>query len=166
MLEFLESEPFQTYATVVVGTVILGSHGIIYLLSIVGLLLRPFSQTLWDFSYRRRPSLPASSVVFLYPWIHLWGKPPRDIARTPFRPSRLLLIHSLWLINSVGLYVGTILYLVVMALAYQFPDISGIERPPRSDFIEPSPLTNLLLFMYIVRWTPKFGQVAKRESRS
>ena len=126
MLE-LQSEPFLTYAAVVVGTVVLGSHGLIYLLSIAGLLLRPFSRTLWDYSSQRPSSLSASAVVLLYPWIHLWGKPPRDIARTPFRPSRLLIIHTLWLINSVGLWVGVVLYFIVIAVAVLFPETVGLD---------------------------------------
>ena len=127
MLEPLQSEPFQTYAAVVVATVVLGSHVVIYLLSIVGLLLRPFSRILWDFSRRRHSSLAASAVVFLYPWIHLWGKPPRDITRTPFRPSKLLLIHTLWFINSVGLWVASTLAALVGALNELFPDVLGLD---------------------------------------
>ena len=111
MLEPLQSEPFQTYAAVVVGTIVLGSHGIIYLLSIVGLLLRPF----W-----RQP------VAFLYPWVRLSSETPDDIARTPFRPSRLLLIHALWLANSVILWVGMTLYILVIALNELFPDVFGL----------------------------------------
>ena len=69
----------------IVQQTILWSHGLTYLLSIVGLLLRPFSQTLWDFSRREPSSLLASAVVFLYPWLHLWGKPPL----CPCPPPRL-----------------------------------------------------------------------------
>ena len=66
MLEPLQSEPFQTYALIALGSIVGASHGIIYLLSIVGLLLRP----LW-----RQP------VAFLYPWVRLTAETPDDITR-------------------------------------------------------------------------------------
>lgn len=112
MLEPLQSEPFLTYAAVGVGTVVLGSHGIIYLLSIVGLLLRPF----WH-----------QPVAFFYPWVRLTAESPDDIAKTPFKPSRLLLIHALWLVNSVGLWVGYTLYALVGAINEIFPDVVGLD---------------------------------------
>ena len=112
MLEPLQSEPFQTYALIALGSIVGASHGIIYLLSIVGLLLRP----LW-----RQP------VAFLYPWVRLTAETPDDITRTPFRPSRLLLIHTLWLSSSVGLWVVATLWGIVGALADIFPDVFGID---------------------------------------
>ena len=112
MLEPLESEPFRTYALIALGSIVGGSHIIIYLLSILGLLLRPF----W-----RQP------VAFLYPWVRLTAETPDDITRTPFRPSRLLLIHTLWLSSSVGLWVGITLFLVVSAVAELFPDVIGLN---------------------------------------
>ena len=135
MLEPLESEPFRTYVSVIAWTIGFGSHGLIYLLSIVGILLRPLSRILWDLSRRQPSSLPASAavwcvrqfVVFIYPWLHLGGKTPSGIARTPFRPSRLLLIHMLWLTSSVGFWVGHSLYLSVIALNDLFPDIVGLK---------------------------------------
>ena len=135
MLEPLQSQPFRTYAAIVVYTIIFGSHGLIYFLSIVGLLLRPFSRNLWNFSSRQPSSLPASAVVwcvrqpvvFLYPWMRLTAETPGDFTRTPFRPSRLLLIHALWLINSVGFWVGITLFHVVSALNEVFPDVVGLK---------------------------------------
>ena len=112
MLEPLQSEPFRTYALIALGSIVGGSHIIIYLLSILGLLLRPF----W-----RQP------VAFLYPWVRLTAETPDDITRTPLRPSRLLLIHTLWLSSSVGLWVGITLFLVVSAVAELFPDVIGLN---------------------------------------
>ena len=58
--------------------------------------------------------------------------PPDDIARTPFKPSKLLLIHALWLINSVGLYVVFALIsgvgLVVSVLAEMLPGVFGLDN--------------------------------------
>ena len=115
MLEPLQSEPMRTYALIALGSIVGGSHIIIYLLSIVGLLLRP----LW-----RQP------VAFLYPWVRLTAETPDDITRTPLRPSRLLLIHTLWLSSSVGLWVGATLSLVVFTLNELFPDVFGLEAAP------------------------------------
>ena len=112
MLEPLQSEPFRTYALIALGSIVGGSHIIIYLLSIVGLLLRPF----W-----RQPK------AFLYPWVRLYSETLEDVTRTPFRPSRLLLIHTLWLSSSVGLWVGITLFLVVSAVAELFPDVIGLN---------------------------------------
>ena len=110
--------------------VALFSHVLIYVLSFVGLLLRAL-QTSYDFLCRRQPSsMPASAVVwclrrtvlFLYPWIYLWDKPPPDITRTPFRSPKslarihVLLVHMLWLTSSVGLWNYAALYLVVQNL--------------------------------------------------
>lgn len=120
------------------------SHGIIYVLSIVGLLLIPFSRILWDFSSQRPSSLSASIVVwclrravlFLYPWIHLWGKPPSDITRTPFGPTTFslvytLLVHILWLTSSVGFWTYVALYSIVQLLTEGFVD----NRPALVIFI-------------------------------
>ena len=115
MLEPLQSEPMRTYALIALGSIVGGSHGIIYLLSILGLLLRPF----W-----RQP------VTFLYPWVRLSSETIDDITRTPFRPSRLLLIHTLWLSSSVGLWVGATLSLVVFTLNELLPDVFGLEAAP------------------------------------
>ena len=112
MLEPLQSEPMRTYALIALGSIVGGSHGIIYLLSILGLLLRPF----W-----RQP------VAFLYPWVRLSSETIDDITGTPFRPSRLLLIHTLWLSSSVGLWVGMALLMVVFTLAELFPDVIGLN---------------------------------------
>ena len=112
MLEPLQNEPFRTYALIALGSIVGGSHIIIYLLSILGLLLRPF----W-----RQP------VAFLYPWVRLTAETPDDITRTPLRPSRLLLIHTLWLSSSVGLWVGLTLFSVVSALNELFPDVFGLD---------------------------------------
>ena len=111
MLDLLQSESFLSNVLVVLAVVVGGSHGIIYLLSIVGLLLRPF----W-----RRP------VTLLYPWVFL-TKPLDDIAKTPFRPSNFLLIHALWLTSSVSLWVGFTLYGVVIALNEIIPDVVGLD---------------------------------------
>ena len=132
-----------------------GSHGLIYLLSIVGMLLRPFSRLLLGFSVREPSSLPASIVmwcvrnlaVLLYPWMHLWTPSPSDIARTPFRPSKLLLIHSLWLFSSVGLWVGFILYLAVLALAYLFRNV--LEIDPRTYDTNTHPAGTVVIFLYL-----------------
>ena len=133
MLEPLESEPFRTYVTATVYTITFGSHGIIYLLSIVGLLLRPF----W-----RQP------VGFLYPWVRLSAKTPHDISRTPFSPSSLLLIHMLWLTSSVGLWVGYSLYVSVLALNTLFPDTVGLEVQMRHGLRVPLWMAHAILAMY------------------
>ena len=112
MLEPLQNEPFRTYALIALGSIVGGSHIIIYLLIILGLLLKPF----W-----RQP------VAFLYPWVRLTAETLEDVTRTPFRPSRLLLIHTLWLSSSVGLWVGITLFLVVSAVAELFPDVIGLN---------------------------------------
>ena len=52
MLAPFESEPFRTYALIVLGSIVGGSLAIVMFLSVAGLLLRPF----W-----RRP------VAFLFP---------------------------------------------------------------------------------------------------
>ena len=129
MLAPLESEPFQTYAVVAVGTIVLGSHGTIFLLNVLGLLLKPF----W-----RQPA------AFLYPWVYLWGEPPSDIASTPFRPSRLLLIHALWLCNSVGLWVVFALETAAALLAALINAMFGIDFRANSA----SPLSVLVIFAY------------------
>lgn len=112
MLEPLQSEPFQTYALATLGAVVGGSHGTIFLLSIVGLLLRP----LW-----RQP------IALIYPWVWLTAENPDDIARTPLRPSRLLFIHMLWFTSSVGLWVGFTLIWLVRVLNELFPDVFGLD---------------------------------------
>ena len=112
MLEPLQSEPFRAYALITLWSIVGVSNAIIYLLSIVGLLLRPF----W-----RQP------VAFLYPWVRLSAKTPDDIAGTPLSPSRLFFIHTLWFLSSVGLWVGLTLYLVVSALNELFPDRVGLD---------------------------------------
>ena len=110
------------------------SYVIIYLLSFVGLLLRAL-QTSY-FSCRRQPSsMPASAVVwclrrtvlFLYPWIYLWDKPPPDITRTPFGSTTFslvytLLIHMLWLTSSVGFWTYAALYSLAQFRAEGFVD--------------------------------------------
>ena len=111
MLEPLQSEPFQTYALIALGSIVGASHGIIYLLSIVGLLLRP----LW-----RQP------VALFYPWVYLF-KTPEGSTRTPFSPSSLLFIHALWLLSSVGLWVGITLFGLVSVLNELFPDVFGLD---------------------------------------
>lgn len=110
MLGPLESESFRAYVLMWLA-VVGGSHGIIYLLSIVGLLLRPF----W-----RRP------VAFLYSWVYLF-KSPGGSARTHFSLSGLLLIHALWLLSSVGLWVGVTLSGLVSVLNELFPDLFGLD---------------------------------------
>ena len=112
MLEPLQSEPFRTYALIAVGLVVGGSHGVIFLLSIVGLLLRP----LW-----RQP------IAVFYPWVRLTAENPDDIARTPLRPSRLLFIHMLWFTSSVGLWVGITLFGLVRILNELFPAVFGLD---------------------------------------
>ena len=111
------------------------SYVIIYLLSFVGLLLRAL-QTSWDFSCRRQPSsMPASAVVwclrrtvlFLYPWVYLWDRPPPDITRTPFGSTTFslvytLLIHMLWLTSSVGYWTSDALYSIVQVRTEGFVD--------------------------------------------
>lgn len=115
--------------------VALFSHVLIYVLSFVGLLLRAL-QTSWDFLCRRQPSsMPASVVVwclrravlFLYPWVYPWDKPPPDITRTPFRSPKsllthVLLVHMLWLTSSVGFWNSAALYLVMQNLTEGFSD--------------------------------------------
>ena len=134
MLAPFESEPFRTYALIVLGSTTGVSHAIIMFLRITGLLLRPFWQ---------------QPVALLYPWVYMWGDPPRDLARTPFRPSKLLLIHTLWFTSSVGLWVGLSLIMLGLTFAYLFPGISGIERH-RSDGTEVGLPFGLLLVMWFV----------------
>ena len=55
------------------------------------------------------------------------GKPPGDVAGTPFGPSKsllvyILLIHTLWLTSSVGFWTYAALYLVVQVLTEGFVD--------------------------------------------
>ena len=133
MLEPLESEPFRTYVSVTVWTILLGSHGVIYLLRMVGLMVRPF----W-----RHP------VAFLYPWVRLLSESPSDISKTPFRPSKLLLIHMLWLTSSVGLWVGHSLYFSVLALNDLFPDIVGLEVTLRHGLRVPLWMAYITLAIY------------------
>ena len=118
------------------------SHLIVYLLSFVGLLIRAL-QTSYDFLCRRQPSsMPASAVVwclrrtvlFLYPWIYLWDKPPPDITRTPFRSPKsllihVLLVHTLWLTSSVGLWALSTLASVKEVLPFISPAFGPITDP-------------------------------------
>ncbi len=118
------------------------SYVIIYLLSFVGLLIRAL-QTSWDFSCRRQPSsMPASAVVwclrravlFLYPWIYPWDKSPGDVAGTPFRSPKsllihVLLVHTLWLTSSVGLWALFTLAAVKEVLPFISPAFGPITEP-------------------------------------
>ena len=133
MLEPLESEPFRTYALIALGSIVGGSHGIIYLLSIVGLLLRPF----W-----RQP------VAFLYPWVGLSFETHGDITKTSFSFSSLLLIHMLWLTSSVGLWVGLSLYFSVLALNELFPGVVGLEVIMQHGLRVPAWMVSTVLAMY------------------
>lgn len=55
------------------------------------------------------------------------GQSPSDITGTHYRPSKLLLIHALWLMSSVVIWVGVTLFTLDIALNELFPDLVGIE---------------------------------------
>ncbi len=112
MLLSLLNETLLTYALVMFFIIFFGSHTIIFLLSMVGLLLRPFS---------RQP------VALLYPWVRLSAENPDDISETPFRPSRLLLVHTLWFMSSVVVWVGLTLICLDIVLNELFPSLVDIE---------------------------------------
>ena len=79
----------------------------------------------------------------------MWDTHPRDLVRTPFRPSKLLLIHMLWFTSSVGLWVGMSLFLVAHAFATLFPGIAGIDSS--------NDRTSPLAFPVILTYTGSFA---------
>ena len=110
MMGLLESEPIRAYVLMWLAVVV-GAHGIVYLLSLVGLLLRPF----W-----RKP------VAFLYPWVYLF-KHPGASSRTHLSRSGLLFGHALWLLSSVVLWLVITLSGLVGVLNELFPHVVGLD---------------------------------------
>lgn len=139
MIDLLEREAIQSYV-IVVAYIVVGSHVLIYLLSIVGILLRPFSRFLWIPFGRQPSSLLASAavwcvrlpIVLLYPWMHLWTPTPNNMDRTPLGSLSIalmyiLLIHTLWLTSSIGIMVSHQLIQAVIGFAVLFPDLASIH---------------------------------------
>ena len=123
MLGWMTSEPFASIAIGTFAAVIVGTHGVLILLAVFGILLKPFagrlqtSTIVWPLRHLSR---------LLFPWIYLCGESPAAISETPFRPSRLLLIHALWLFSSVGLWTAGTLFHIGAVFAALFPDVLGI----------------------------------------
>ena len=126
-------EPFETIISVTVLSICLGAHGLIIVLSIVGLLCKPIAGSLHTLLKMQFSSVLLSRVLWLpqqlanilFPWIYICGDSPDSIEETPFTPSRLLMIHTVWALSSVGLWVGATIFYTSVVLVALWQNVLG-----------------------------------------